>query len=301
MKYICAQPATQYFGWQIDVMLHSFVTVGINLKDVHIVCAIQNKLDPYFSKLQTKYSKANFFYYKDLRKDKTYISSIRPNILKQHFSVFSELSSEAIFYHDCDIALTKPLEIGNICENNICYMSDTISYIGHDYIISKGEEVLDEMCNIVGIDKKIVEQNQQSSGGAQYLLKNIDKYFWYDVEKDSSRLFKEISKLNKDLIAKNGKDYNPLQIWCADMWGVLWNLWKRNKQTKVIPEMDFSWSVGPKKEWHEKSIYHNAGVTADNGDLFFKGKWIHEIPPTDLNIKKDSCSYMYYNLLRQTL
>jgi len=31
MKYICAQPATQYFGWQIDVMLYSFVSTGVNM------------------------------------------------------------------------------------------------------------------------------------------------------------------------------------------------------------------------------------------------------------------------------
>ena len=34
MKYICAQPATLYYGWQLDIMLTNFREVGINLSDV---------------------------------------------------------------------------------------------------------------------------------------------------------------------------------------------------------------------------------------------------------------------------
>ena len=38
MKYICAQPATFYYGWQLDTMLYNFREIGINLNDVHVIC-----------------------------------------------------------------------------------------------------------------------------------------------------------------------------------------------------------------------------------------------------------------------
>lgn len=301
MKYICAQPATQYFGWQIDVMLYSFVSTGVNMSDVHIVCAIQNVIDPYFDKLKEKYPNVVFAFYDDTRVDKNYISSIRPNILKQHFTSFPELQNEVIFYHDCDIAFTKPLDLPcYVYEDKISYLSDTVSYIGYEYILSKGKEFVDKMCGIVGIDEDILIQNQEDSGGAQYIMKGIDKYFWYDVENDCNRLFKEISELNATK-KQNDPNFHEIQIWCADMWGVLWNLWKRNKQTKVIKELDFLWSITPKKNWHNHFIYHNAGVTAEMKNLFFKGSYINSLPDLNLNIENNNCSYNYYKLIQLAL
>ena len=302
MKYICAQPSTQYFAWQIDVMLYSFVTVGINLKDVHIVCAIHGEIDPYFDKLKEKYPDVVFCFYEDTRKDKRYISSIRPNILKKHFKANPSLKNEVIFYHDSDIVFTKPLELPrDVFQDETCYLSDTISFIGHDYIKSKGDDVLTAMCQIVGIDEETVKENEKNSGGAQYIMKGIDEYFWYDVENDCNRLFNEITELNNSLTEKNGPEYNKLQIWCADMWAVLWNLWKRKKQTRVIPELNFSWSVGEKKLWHKNAIYHNAGVTDKDNHLFFKGKYINELPDLNLEIDEKTCSYVYYKLIQQVL
>jgi len=305
MKYICAQPATIYFGWQIDVMLHSFVTTGVNLSDVQIVCSVQGKIDGYFSVLKDKYPDVEFFYYEDTRHDKNYISSIRPHILRKHFYANSYLSNEIIMYHDCDIAFTKPLILPcEVYEDDVCYLSDTISYIGHDYITSKGEVVLETMCNIVGIEKEIVKNNQESSGGAQYIMKGIDHNFWFDVENDCSRLHKEITVLNSKIVEEkkdSDPNYNPLQIWCADMWGVLWNLWKRNKKTKVIDELNFSWSVYSDKDWHKSAIYHNAGVTRDHKDLFYKGEYTNKLPDLNLNVKKDTCSAKYYRLIQQVL
>jgi hypothetical protein len=80
MKYICAQPGTRYYAWQIEIMLMNFKEMGIPLQDVHIVCAMhdQNALHLYhqisnqypeavieFYPLSvfnpTKYTKAAFF------------------------------------------------------------------------------------------------------------------------------------------------------------------------------------------------------------------------------------------------
>ena len=300
MKYICAQPATQYYGWQIDTMLYSFRTVGVNLGDVHIVCAIHNEIDPYFDKLMRKYSGVVFSFYEDTRHDKSYISSIRPHILKKHFTAFSDLKDEVIFYHDSDIVFTKPLDVSHLLENDISYLSDTISYIGYNYIHSKGEDVLKRMLEVVGIDEEVVKNNENNSGGAQYLLKGIDKYFWYDVENDCTRLYKHLTALNEEK-KKQNPNYHELQIWCADMWGVLWNIWKRSKETQVVDEMNFSWATSSVNEWHKNAIYHNAGVTSNDTDMFFKGRYISDLPDLNLDIPNKKCSYNYYKLIQQAL
>ena len=300
MKYICAQPATLYYAWQIDAMLFSFRTVGVNLEDVHVVCAIHGEINSHFDTLMRKYQGVIFSFYEDNRSDKSYISSIRPYILKQHFEVYKELSEEVLFYHDCDIVFTKPIEMNRFSADDVCYLSDTVSYIGYNYIKSKGEDVFKKMIDIVGIDEQTVIDNQESSGGAQYILKGIDKYFWHDVEKDAVRLFKEVTQMNvhKKQIDPN---YHEIQIWCADMWAVLWNIWKRNKTTKVVPELDFSWATSNIAEWHMKSIYHNAGVTASDNDMFFKGNYINKMPSMDLDVSNQKCSYNYYKLIQQAL
>ena len=302
MIYICAQPATQYFGWQVDVMLHSFVTTGVNLLDVHIVGAIQGGVDKYFIKLKNKYPEVLFSFYEDTREDKKYVSSIRPHILKKHFEKHSYLENETIFYHDCDIALTKPIDFSGMLEDNFSYLSDTTSYIGYNYIKSKGEDVLDKMCSIMNVHKEVVKINQNNSGGAQYLIKKVNSKFWENVEKDSCNLFNGITELNNEKLKKD-PNYHTLQIWCADMWAVLWNLWKINKDTKVHEKLNFSWSVNNVKEWHVNALYHNAGVTAKSKDLFFKGKYIKEMPDLKLNegLDKTKCSYNYYLLLQQAL
>ena len=47
---------------------------------------------------------ANFFFYPDLRKDKSYIPSIYFYLMAQHSKVFQ---GETFWMVDCDIALTK--------------------------------------------------------------------------------------------------------------------------------------------------------------------------------------------------
>ena len=300
MKYICAQPATLYYAWQIDTMLFSFVNVGINLEDVHIVCAIHGDIHDHFNVMMQKYPGVNFSFYKDERTNKSYIPSIRPHILKKHFRSFRSLSEERIMYHDSDIAFTKPIKWESFLDDSTCFLSDTKSYIGYNYIKSKGDDVLHSMLESVGIDEDTVKANQDSSGGAQYVLNGVDEYFWYDVEKDSVALFNSISDLNK-IKKEQDPTHHEIQIWCADMWAVLWSLWKRKRQTKIVDELDFSWATSDVKEWHKSSIYHNAGVTEDHNDLFYKGNYLSAFPDLNLNISEKSNSYNYYSLVKQAL
>ena len=313
IRFICAQPATLYYAWQVEVMLNNFIEMGIDPNNIDIVCyKPDERVSQEWLKLKQGYN-ARFFFYNDTRKNKEYISSIRPNILKQHWDIHPELQNEIIFYHDCDIIFTKPpLEwlCCNLIHDEKWYGSDTRWYIGHDYILSKGEDVLDKMCDIVGISKQLVRYNEINSIGAQYLMKNVNYEFWENVENDCENLYTEITNLNDEKIELDRRTmppgeertpYHPLQIWCADMWAVLWNAWKLGHNTISDNRFDFSWATGNLEEYQRCNIMHNAGVTAVNTDLFYKSNYINKLPYNDiLDIRDTSGSSMYWKEVQKT-
>lgn len=298
MRYICAQPATTYYVWQVEVMIANFIKNGINPNNIDIVCLVGDIIPEEWIKLSKGYP-ARFFFYHDTRKTKNYISSIRPNILKQHFLKHPYLSEEVIFYHDCDIIFTKPVDFSKFETDDKWYGSDTRWYIGHDYILSKGEDILDKMCDIVGINKQIVKDNELNTIGAQYIMKGINYAFWDNVEIDSERLFKEITDINNE---KKEKDpsYHELQIWCSDMWVVLWNGWKLGKETLCVPELEFSWGTGSIEDFDKFNIFHNAGVVNSQGGLFYKADYQNSYPyEIILDIKENSASGRYWKEIQE--
>tara|TARA_B100000989_G_C19504764_1_gene455970 strand:+ start:794 stop:1807 length:1014 start_codon:yes stop_codon:yes gene_type:complete len=308
--YICAQPATFYYAWQVDAMLLSFEKLGgVNLSKVHIVCS--EPVNDRFLKVKEKWSTKGvvFAFYKDERKDIKYISSVRPHLLEKHWLKNPWLRNEDIFYHDCDIALTRPLKLRDKLTHNLgrmCYVSNTISYIGAEYIEGKGHNLLQDMCDIVDIPIDLVREREDGSGGAQYLLKKgIDASFWRTVYRDSENLFHEITrKCNK--IASENKEWHPLQIWCADMWAVLWNLWKKGYNTDCHEDLNFSWGTSRMKVWEECAIFHNAGVTKpsspkkDGNTPFYKGIYINNSPLESLRPSEAWASQKYFDLVTQS-
>jgi hypothetical protein len=299
LQFVCAQPATDYYVWQVETMLNNFVNVGINLNNVDIVCWKVNGVVPdNWQTLANNYA-ARFFFYDDTRVNKNYISSIRPNILKQHFTARTELIGKAIFYHDCDIIFSKPIDWSQFLsiDDRKWYGSDTRWYIGHDYILSKGEDVLSEMCRIVDIDKELVKSNELNAIGAQYLMKGITAGFWERVEMDCENLFTQITALNnhKKLLDPS---HHELQIWCADMWAVLWNGWKLGYETVCHPDLEFSWGTSSEEDFFKMNIMHNAGVT-NSGELFYKAEYINELPyGKNLQIKENTASWHYYQAVK---
>jgi hypothetical protein len=300
LQFICAQPATIYYAWQVEVMLNNFIEMGISPNNTHIVCYIETSEVPeQWVKLQNGYS-ANFFFYQDQRESKNYVSSIRPNILKQHWLANPELNNSKIFYHDCDILFTKSINWNQFLGDDNWYGSDCRWYIGHDYIISKGEDVLNKMCEIVDIAKYIVQKNELNSIGAQYLIKNVTWKFWNRIENDSEQLFQQITDLN-NLKLLEDSSYHTVQIWCADMWSLLWNGWKYGKKTICHPDLDFSWATSPKEQLDLYGIFHNAGVTNNTSRFFYKSDYITEYPYNKtLDIDENTCSYFYWQQIQKT-
>lgn len=286
--FMCAQPLIIYYGWQLEVMLYNFRQVGIDKHEVHILVAYNKSQDELgrlwdmFKRVESRYSDfAKFFFYEDTREQPIhYISSIRPNIISQHLHAHPGLSNDIIFYHDCDIVFTKYPDFFEkyLAHDNNWYVSDTISYIGHSYIKSKGDDVMNMMLSVFGMQEKFIEERENQSGGAQYLMKGVDWRFFKKMQFDCEKLYKDVSELNNVKKAQN-PSYHTLQIWCSDMWAILWNAWIRGFSTNTIPELAFCWATDNVERWDEHYIFHNAGVTSNSREeLFFKGDYMNSTP-----------------------
>ncbi len=149
------------------------------------------------------------------------------------------------------------------------------------------------MCEITKMNPTIPRLMNSNSGGAQYIMKNVNWKYWEYVEQDSENLFKEITELNTQKKAAD-PNYHELQIWCADMWAVLWNGWLAGNETKVVPEMDFSWATDLSNRWDETTIYHNAGATCGCGGTFYKVLYMDTLP-YNLDIEKFDKEKNCYN------
>ena len=301
MKFICAQPAIDYYVWQVEVMINNFVRNGVNPGDIQIVCAHHGSVSDKWKSLARQYFDVKFFFYFDGRQKPCYISSVRPYILYQHWLAHPELANETIFYHDCDIVFSKPVDFSGLIDNDNCYVSDTASYIGANYIRSKGDHYLVLMADIVNVNIKYIIEQESNSGGAQYILKKVPLEFWKKVYYDSENLFRLVThQIEKDKAAD--PSIHELQIWCADMWAVLWNLWFWDKPVLVTDKLSFSWATSHINEWDKHPIFHNAGVVKDGEGFFYKGKYQltlpYDIEQKDFN--PNFCSFKYVDEILKT-
>jgi hypothetical protein len=171
--------------------------------------------------------------------------------------------------------------------DDICYLSDTIGYIGYDYIMdccrryesqhptSEKGQLLKEMADTIGISVDLIKENQKNSGGGQYIIKNTDYKLWEKIYLDSFTLY------NNMLIYQRKFPINPgqIQFWTAEMWAVLWNLWMFDYKTKVVDEIGFSWATDNIEKYKKYPILHMAGVTDDlKKTKFYKGDFINVDP-----------------------
>ncbi len=299
--FISAQPDEVYFHWQIEIYLSNFLRLGINPINIHTLIAIEDKPSNEILEIETRYNTSFFYYKKTDFNIHGYMPIVRPDIIYQHFVANEYLNSRNIFYHDSDIIFRELPNFDILLNDNVWYLSDTISYIGSNYIKSKGKDILKEMCRVADVDINLVESNNKNSGGAQYLLKNIDAVFWRDVLVRTLDIWVYLNKReckDKFMLKGNLEGFNPIQKWCADMWGVLWTGLKMGYKIEIHNELNFSWGIDNKTRWVECKIYHNAGVVDNKeGTVFHKGEfhkktpWLHDFSKID----KDSNTINYIN------
>jgi len=326
LKYVCVQPDDQYYTWQVHMWLESLKNRGeIDKAIVLIFTPKDRQVNKNWKQVTDLYPEAEFHFYKDEHDVSSllgiYIPVLRPYTLWRHWKENPSLSDKAIFYCDSDILFTEHFDIQKYIDDDVCYLSDTQSYIGASYFDSKVKDVLPEKLeeyktrdilaeigSVIGISREEAVEKDKDSGGAQYLLKNIDAAFWSKVMNDCILIRSYLQKINKEFFENENKGF---QSWCADMWAVLWNLWVREKEVKVIDEMGFSWAPDPLEKLKTHPIFHNAGIVATQMDgyaCFYKGKYHVSGDPTKdphldvvLNDEKSQkrCTWFYANELKK--
>jgi hypothetical protein len=305
LKFVTCQPDDTYYTWQVHNWLESLREIGKSDKAIVIVFTPDfREFNEKWKEVEALYPEAEFAYIKDEHKISklisVYIPIIRPYSLMRYFNEHPDMVSKAVFYCDSDIVFTENFNIDAYIDDDICYLSDTNSYINASYFDSKTNDVLPEKLeeyktmdvlaaatSLVGITREIAEKNNLHSGGAQYLLKNIGGSFWDKVLSDCINLKIFLSNINKNFFANESKGF---QSWCTDMWAVLWNLWMRDQETMIVKELDFAWSTDNIKKLDDVGILHNAGVTANYHTItpmFYKGVYhAGKDPFKDSHLKK---------------
>lgn len=313
--FVSAQPDVPYFHWQIEIYIHNFIEKGVPPKNVHIILGLVNgNSEPSKQSLKLKKYGVNVHYYNDDRIDKKYIPSIKPYLISKWLSEYPN-NGDCFFLHDSDIIFRELPNFEQLCEDDILYLSDTVGYIGYNYIMDCGKryhekhpiidenELLDKMTDVVGISIDCVKCNQKNSGGGQYLIKNTNHRLWEKIYDDSVSLYQQMINFQKNYPIHPGE----IQFWTAEMWSLLWNLWLDGKVTKIIKELDFSWATDPISVFKRKPILHMAGVTDSLKDKkFYKGEFIHQNPINKLKenpntfdyIEKNSATIKYVEIMK---
>lgn len=292
LKFICAQPDDVYFTWQVHLWLESLRKLGHSDKAIVLVFTPKfREPNDKWQKIVDLYPEAEFAFYKDDENTVSnllgiYISVLRPYTLMRYFQDHPEMKEKTLMYCDCDVVFTENFNIDQYINDGVHYLSDTNSYINASYFDSKERDVLpskleeyktrdilQEVTAICGVTREIAEHYNLHSGGAQYLLKNIDADFWQHVMQDCISIRVFLMNINQEFFESENKGF---QSWCADMWAVLWNLWRVGGVTQVVPEMEFSWASDPMTKVERLGIFHNAGIVGDSmGEIptFYKGKY----------------------------
>ena len=312
--FVTAQPDVPYFHWQVKLYTHNFIEKGIDPKNIHVIFSTIGKSQLSQGANNLKEIGINIHNYKDERVNKRYIPSIKPFLLYKWLEQYPQYG-KCFFLHDADIIFRELPDFQKMLNDDICYLSDTIGYIGHDYImdccrryesqhqdLEKGQ-LLKEMAETIKIDVDLIKENQENSGGGQYIVKNTDYKIWEKIYLDSFTLY------NNMLIFQRKFPINPgqIQFWTAEMWSVLWNLWLNNNKTKVVDELGFSWATDNIEKYEKYPILHMAGVTDDlKKTKFYKGDFINVDPikkliedPTYFNyVDTKSSTIKYIEVMR---
>jgi len=300
LVFVTAQPDVPYFHWQVRVYTQNFIDLGIDPNKIHVIFGmVQGNTEPTEDSLKLKELGINIHHYLDDRQRKHYIPSIKPFLIYKWLEQNPEFG-RCFFLHDADIIFRELPDFDKLLSDDTIYLSDTIGYIGYDYIVSCcdryenqhpdcGEnQLLQEMVDVIGITIDEVKKNQPNSGGGQYIIKNTPWELWFKIYYDCAPLYDQMLDFQKRYPISPGE----IQFWTAEMWSLLWNLWYFGLETKVVSDLSFSWATDSISTYEKHPILHMAGVTNDLKDKkFFKGDYININP---LEMLKSNIDFFEY-------
>lgn len=263
MKLILAQPAVPRFQWELEVLLTNIAQFG-----EHEVTLLFSKHDDTIPEFLKKKYGCRVFVYEDKRVYHNYIPAIRPYLLYVHLLTHPEYEQGQYLYIDSDIIFREMPDFTTFdLDPTKVYGADCDGYIGLDYILSceKGFEIASRMAQICGIT---LDQMRDVPGiGAQIILNNPTADFWLKAYRNSNAIHRYFQGVPSNI-----------QKWTAEMWGQLW-AWV---EAGIVPvhstELDFSRPTDLIEVWDKFKIMHNAGVTVNDPELFYKGQYTDRSP-----------------------
>ena len=315
ISFVTAQPDVPYFHWQCKLYTYNFIKLGIRPEQIHIVFSIFKDKKPSDGALELKKTGVNVHFFVDERKDKSYIPSVKPYLVSKWMKQNPELG-KLFFLHDADIIFRKLPDFTSLTNDDINYLSDTIGYIGYDYIMYacknyerkhqqlKQGQLLEEMAKVIDLPIDLIKENQKNSGGGQYLIKNTTHDLWWKIYEDCTPLYNKMKEFHRIYPIDSG----AIQFWTAEMWSTLWHIWKAGHKTKISQELNFSWATDSVKIYENKNILHMAGVTNSLKDkMFYKGEYINVNPIEKLRlhsnhfdyVDKNNASWKYIELMKE--
>jgi hypothetical protein len=260
MKLIQCVNDSPYIIWQLYVQMLNFRDFGYEQDAVVLV----NSCSPSPTMLAfQKWSKASIFFYNDTRRTSNYFSSFRPNLIKQYLA---DHPTDCFFYHDQDIIFRRKVDIEALRAGRSHFTAgEASSYLRVSYLETFTKyNHLKDMCDIVDIREQLVRVFDEMNcvGGAQYVIKGTDYEFWDKVERDCELIY---TKLKSDVKDDTENGVHHIQVWTADMWALLYNLYRSGRSVLLSPEIDFVWPWESKDS--PKPILHNAGIDETNQRL----------------------------------
>ena len=316
--FVSAQPDVLYFHWQVKIYVHNFLEKGIDPRNIHVLFSLQDeKTQPSDGAIELMKHGINIHFFVDDRDKKNYIPSIKPFLISKWIEKNEEYG-KCFFLHDSDIIFRELPLFENLINDDKIYVSDTIGYLGYDYLKTccrnyerehkncLEDQLINEMCEVVGIEKNVLAQNQNNSGGGQYLIKNTNYKTWVKIYNDSNKIYSKMIKFHRKFPIQNGS----IQFWTAEMWSVLWNLFLIKKEVVVSKELNFSWATDKIDQYEKKPILHMAGVTEDiKKDKFYKGDFINVSPLEVLEkypfffdyINEENATIKYVDIMKSIL
>jgi glycosyltransferase involved in cell wall biosynthesis len=300
-KIISAQPDEPYFHWQLDIQLQNLAKIGKDREYIILLGIFHGNEESNWSKTKKQQGYLVFTFPITYN---NYVPTLRFELLYQFYksdkAKKAKITEQNVHYIDSDVIFREWLDESKFNEDATVYLSDCNSYLNYDYITSKGlvndkEDLLRQLTAIVGVDLNVVKEKNKESGGCHYYFKpnTINEDFWYECFVVVSTFY-DIGKRYEKFRKETEPNYHELQIWCADMWVVLWSLWKNNVKTKLSDELKFTWATDNDYQWHVNKIYHNAGVSNNDVNMFNKLDYKIQSPFMQTHyVRKDRANWWY--------
>ncbi|WP_411842170.1 hypothetical protein [Salinicoccus sp. HZC-1] len=291
MKYIMCQPSNNRFKWEVEVAVSDLINHGA----ADIVLLFLKENDSVVRYFEEKYDVA-VHVYDDKRYDKAYIPSIKPYLFYRYLSEDPARESFDYFFMDSDMVFRQLPDYDRMpADSNNWYGSDCNNYMNLEYLkqCTNSETLIKGMTDIVGVDRQSIEDINNDSIGAQYVISRPTAEYFEKVYRDSIKLWQFVKDLD-----------TSFQKWTVEMYATLWNMLYFGITPHVHEEMYFVFPTDDIDIYESVNILHNAGVTPGHNDLFKKSDYINKDPLTVNHdyVNKSKASYAYVqkmNTLKQ--